>query len=91
MTRKTFEVADLLEKTNWFLENSPDVLVSERNAYITIMGNILHDTGNYEGFTYLGKFGKDTDNSRICFFITDSLMTRYKVYEDKRDSGQGLR
>ena len=55
------------------------------------MGNILHDTGNYEGFTYLGKFGKDTDNSRICFFITDSLMTRYKVYEDKRDSGQGLR
>lgn len=90
MTRK-FEVADLLEKTNWFLENSPDVSVCERNAYISIMGNILHDTGNYEGFAYLGGFSKDTDNSRIWFFIKDSLMTRYKVCQDERESGGGLR
>ena len=87
VTRKTFEVADLLEKTNWFLKNSPDYSVCERNAYISIMGNILHDTGNYAGFTYLGEFGKDTDNSRICFFIKYSLVSRYKVYEDERVSG----
>lgn len=95
-TRKTFEVADLLEQANWFLKNSPDASVCERNSFITIVGRILYATGNYAGYTYLESAGKDrfnmyNDTSRIELQIKTPLMSRYAICEFDRVAGGGVR
>lgn len=91
MPRKTFDVADLLEKANWFLRNSEPDLMSERYAYITIMDDILHATENYKGFSYVcGSEDVNFDYSRISFFIAPSLLDLYRVCEKKRDK-DGMR
>jgi hypothetical protein len=51
--RKTVDVADLVTRMNNVLEVTGDGMVAERMAVITFMCNVLHETGNYNGFSYI--------------------------------------
>jgi len=53
MSRKTFEVAKLLERVNHYNRTSADEFKAHREAGNTILESILHETGNYSGFQYL--------------------------------------
>lgn len=52
MARKTFSVEEFKTKINSMLKNSTCGF-DERNVMITILGDVLHETGNYNGFRYL--------------------------------------
>lgn len=52
--RKTFKVADVVKTVNGMLQGStctPEV----REGMIAVLGQILHQTDNYDGFRYLTK------------------------------------
>ena len=51
--RKTIEVDYLKRKVNFFLLHSADEHVGKRAALATFLGDVLHETGNYNGFNYL--------------------------------------
>ena len=52
MGNKTVRVADLLERINHNLNN--DRLTQEAKSVLcTVIETVLHDSGNYEGFTCL--------------------------------------
>ncbi len=82
--RKTFSVAKMLKKVNFFLEHSEPTKLGERNALHSLMGSILHETGNYKGFCYLDITHNSTgvspiinDESRKFFYISDTLKEDY--------------
>lgn len=60
--RRTIEVRRVLELVNTYLATqakiraegeSEDYYRGMRQGHASLLGKILHDTGNYEGFTYL--------------------------------------
>jgi hypothetical protein len=52
MTRKTFEVSNVLETVNGYLA-APDSTPDGREAVASMLESILFETGNYAGFRYL--------------------------------------
>lgn len=88
--RKTFSVAMLLWRANYFLRNSGPEQHDERIATSTITSTILHDTDNYEGFQYLELTFDGTDHpnygdqSRIQYFVSNTLRTEYDAIEAER-------
>jgi hypothetical protein len=87
--RKTFNVADLLWKVNFFLKNSKPEQVAERKNEHALMGNILQSTGNYKGFGYLeAKFTDPSavdfgDESRTFFYVASLLKEDYDAAEKR--------
>ena len=71
--RKALKIKDLVAITNHYLANSHANHVEQRKSIAEVVGNILHDTGNYNGFNYLdsesdlhaGHYGKD---GRVFFY-----------------------
>jgi len=71
--RKTIEIEKLVDDANHYLKTSYDVLSEQRKGVAHFVADILHYTGNYEGFNYLdsesdlnaGMYGKD---GRIFFY-----------------------
>ena len=53
MKRKTIKVTEILKKANDFLEESHPNLSIERKAIANFTADILHNTGNYQGFNFL--------------------------------------
>ena len=53
VTRKTFNVAAFKEKINWRLSNC-FLAEDEMKQLCMTLEDVLHDTGNYGGFRYLG-------------------------------------
>ena len=53
MARKTIDIDDVKDPVNTFLLHSSDELTAERRIMATMLGNILHGTGQYNGFNYL--------------------------------------
>lgn len=52
--RKTFSVAEFTDKINRFLASDPSQISEvERRTAIVILNDILHETGNYQGYQYL--------------------------------------
>ena len=77
MKRKTFNVKDLVDKMNDRLKNST-CSPEARFGMISVLESILHETGNYRGFTYLeGEVGesgyveKFGDESRRFYFYKE--------------------
>lgn len=54
MARKTFNVDDFRNQVNDVLRNSVSS-AEERKGWMTALENILHSTGNYNGFCYLNE------------------------------------
>ena len=52
--RKTISVRRVVEMANHYLEWSEDKFSEERKGVANFVANILHETGNYNGFNYLG-------------------------------------
>lgn len=54
MPRKTLKLADLVEKANQFLRESPEAERAGRIMLKTFVEGFMHDADNYNGFRYLG-------------------------------------
>jgi len=53
MARKTISVEKVKKWGNNFLLNSPDKQTEMRHGIAFLLETVLHETGNYRGFTYL--------------------------------------
>ena len=90
--RKTVEVSALKDQINFMLANSR-CPVEGRKSMMVILENVLMETGNYRGFSYLSKnevpegyqyginleaYGEcDTPTSSMLFDNTDSTRVCY--------------
>ena len=71
--RKTIEITKLVKRANEYFKDSADSCAQNRKAIAWFVADILHKTGNYEGFNYLDSesdlnahmYGKD---GRIFFY-----------------------
>jgi hypothetical protein len=54
MARKTIEVQQIKDLVNFQLRNSTCATPDRRQGAIDILEAVLHYTGNYKGFRYLG-------------------------------------
>lgn len=53
MSRKTFNVSDLVDTVNAMLKNSDPDRADIRQGAMNVLEQVLHDSGNYKGFRYL--------------------------------------
>jgi len=93
MSRKTFSVEALRERTNAYLANDAKRDGEARQALMTVLESILHETGNYNGFKYLTRAevaisnatpginttpdGQFIDDYRARFAGTDRTRVKY--------------
>lgn len=86
--RKTFQVADLREQINSMLLNTKDEYIEGREWSCSILEDVLHKTGNYNGFWYLDSkdmekskdgttVGIREKNGKCSFEFTDSTRRYY--------------
>lgn len=80
--RKTIQVGSLLRRANHFLaskNSTPD----EREVMATFVEGILHDTGNYRGFSYLSKdlYPNETQGlgSRRYYLVSTAIENDYEA------------
>jgi hypothetical protein len=71
-SRATVAVAPLLDSANYFLAHGDDSNVAGRLAVATMIERILHDSGNYRGFCYIGGW-PTADESRREYFRSPKL------------------
>lgn len=89
MKKKTLPIGAILEKANHTLSHSVDELSMERKAVASFISGLLHDSGNYKGFSYLateknphgGFYG---ESGRVFFLIADHLKEDYQAAQIKR-------
>lgn len=72
LARKTFYVAKLRDEVNIRLQDST-CTPEARFAMASILAGVLHETGNYRGYTYLSQYcdpytHMPTDESRRFYF-----------------------
>lgn len=75
--RKTFEVEDLRLRVNGMLQLSADSYDRERDAYGSLLSQVLMASGNYAGFAYVDRSGDrvslesvksgDYDRTRVVY------------------------
>lgn len=71
---KTIPVVRIIEMANAFMQHSPADARQDRLSVADFVGNILHKTGNYAGFSYLTPYGApDNDPSRVFFYTSHKL------------------
>lgn len=92
--RKTIDVADLLEKANFMLNNS-SVNYNAKEGIANMIESVLHQSGAYEGYRYLrtdaeGQPAENTEYYR-AYFVHKNLRDGYQDYVQKRNFGGGLR
>ena len=63
MSRKTFSVLALTQRTNAYLATDAKRDGAARQALMTILESVLHETGNYNGFKYLTAKNIDIANA----------------------------
>lgn len=66
--RKTIEVEKVREMANHFLEHSKDDQEDARIGVAGLLEGVLHATGNYKGFSFMGQTQRDMDESRRRYF-----------------------
>ena len=64
MSRKTFSVEALKDRTNAYLATDAKEDGAARQALMTILESVLHETGNYAGFGYLSSDQISITNAR---------------------------
>jgi len=70
MARKTYPVADLTARVNKALATEAEGNTPEfRSALAGLLEGVLHDTGNYHGFQYIGEWQEGvTDETRRVYY-----------------------
>jgi len=53
IVKKTISIQKLIESLNYRLANTHETSPKERQAMMSMIEDILHETGNYNGFVYL--------------------------------------
>jgi hypothetical protein len=68
--RKTVSVEFLKERGNYFLANSDPDWKDQRQGVASMIEVALHDTGNYQGFSYLDSPYEQgvTDETRRVYY-----------------------
>lgn len=89
MPRKTIEVADILEKVNTYL-NGEFASPEAKAGACSVIESILHDTGNYKGFSYTDGYQGEESFKRI-YAIHPRIRTEYELYQEERVNRGGLR
>lgn len=83
--RKTVQVEALKDKVNSMILNLPDSDVAGRIALQTLLENVLMESGNYNGFSYLD--AREMSESRggttvgINEIDVDSVLDDNKLYK----------
>ena len=80
MSKKTHPVADILAYANYQLSRTDEFATTDFKAGIcSMIDNILHETGNYEGFSFLNHDDCETGSlgyySR-CYTFSHNLPTK---------------
>ena len=80
MSKKTHPVADILAYANYQLSRTDEFATADFKAGIcSMIDNILHETGNYEGFSFLNHDDCETGSlgyySR-CYTFSHNLPTK---------------
>ena len=71
MSRKTFEVKELIKTVNYMLLNSSDESSDVRRGAMNVLETVLHETGNYNGFRYLDSSDMDDSHNGSTVGIRD--------------------
>ena len=84
MARKTHSVARLLAKTNHLL-SKPDFQIStdQKRILCMVIEDVLHSTGNYEGFGYNDPFTPELGSPgeyRRGYYVSRTLRVPYMAY-----------
>ena len=53
MTRKTFNVSELVDTVNSMLKDSGPEVAERRQGMMNVLEHVLHESGLYKGFRYL--------------------------------------
>ena len=96
MHRKTIEISYIISKGNEFFLHSADDMEFERRSLMGFITDILHETGNYNGFRYLSakdmkksyhgtSVGINFDENGNPNF-TDSDESRIRIFKSKTDN-----
>lgn len=78
-SRKTVEVAYLLERANYFLKHSEDDQVGERRGVCSMIELALHKANAYNGYLHLDSAGVNYDEIKAGqpFSAVDESRRRY--------------
>ena len=83
MGNKTYRVAKLLHKVNTLCKN-PNVDWQAKRWVCALLSDVLHDTGNYEGFGYNAGFETKEDEYNRSYYVSADLLDEYmKIYHKK--------
>ena len=88
MSRKTVSVADVLERANFALARE-NLSQETKRGISLVLESILHDSGNYSGFSYLEGVGKN-EESRY-YFPNKKIHSEYDGLVIKRNEQGGVR
>jgi hypothetical protein len=73
-SRKTIEMATVLDLANDMLRKSADDKVEARLAIASMIEKLLMDTENYKGFCFTDGNNGRTDGSRRQYYRSSNLM-----------------
>ena len=86
--RKTVSVKHVIETANHMLLHSPNDGQDGRESIQVLVGQLLHDTGNYDGFRYLTAEDMSASKNGIAasdFDIDDAIDgTRIRFFINRR-------
>jgi len=89
MSRKTIEVADLLERVNTALTND-SFNDTAKSGMRSIIESVLHETGNYKGFSYTGGW-QGVEHNNVVYAVHPRIAQEYSLYQEQRKKQGGLR
>lgn len=83
--RKTVKVEALKDKVNGMIRDLPDSDIAGRIALQTLIENVLMDSGNYSGFSYLDAHDMKTSRGGTTVGINrtdpNSVLDHDKLYK----------
>jgi hypothetical protein len=84
MKRKTVKVKNLVKFVNKFNKESADALKEHREAYNTLLENILLSANSYQGFQYLSKDDLTGDAMSVGIRFNEDGTVMYNDTDETR-------
>jgi len=88
MHKKTLKVKELIDKINSYL-GSDNISQCEKSGFCTLLETILHDTGNYRGFSYNFNWTTASDQEKLDKEYNRCYYTSYKLQDDIKVTRMG--
>ena len=77
MGNKTYRVAKLLHKVNTLCKN-PNVDWQAKRMVCALLSDVLQDTGNYAGFSYINGFETREKEFSRFYYVSPALAEEYR-------------